>query len=227
MDVHDVFKPDDYPEHTYVERNRGKYEHDLQFELQGPATIISLSGPSKSGKTMLLNNVVNKLDYDLVTVHGSNIDSVESLWGNTLDQLGAPTSKEITESAHDETVKEGQAGIGFASAGGTKREQESTRETSSRGRMGLKQIVKLADIDEFVFYIDDAHYIDEKLHEDISEGVKNAYERGVSVCVSFIPYRSDDLTRTNPDLSGRIESISLSYWEKDDLKKIGKKGLNY
>lgn len=229
MIVQEVFTPNNYPEHTYVEREHGEYEEELSFRLKGPATIISLSGPSKSGKTMLLNNAVEDLNYDLVTVHGSNIDSVTDLWENTLDQLGAPTNREIIEESQNETIKEGNAGIDIsvvnAGGGGSKRDQQSTQETASRERMGLKQITELVNLDDFVLYIDDAHYIDKKLHEPISEAIKDAYERGMSICVSFIPYRSDDLTRANPDLSGRIESIDLGYWDKNDLEKIGEMGF--
>jgi len=230
MIVHDVFTPDEYPEYTYVERDRGTHEENLQFRLRGSPSIISLSGPSKSGKTMLLNNVVEKLDYRHVTIHGSNINSVEDIWNETLDQLNVPESREVRESSQEETVKEGNAGLDIpgvsAGAGGSKRDQESTEETFQHGRTGLKQIAELVNLDEFVIYIDDAHYIDENKYSSISEGIKDAYERGMSICVAFIPYRSDDLTRANPDLSGRIESISLDYWDDSDLEEIGKKGFD-
>lgn len=229
MNVHEIFTPDEYPEHTYVEREHGTHEEDLKFRLSGSATIISMSGPSKSGKTMLLNNVIEKLDYDHVFIHGSNVNSTSSLWQKTLDQLDAPKNTEVTESTQDETEKQGNAGVNVpgvnAGASGTKRNQESTQNTVQHGRKGLKQVIELIDKDEFVLYIDDAHYIDEEKYPSISEGIKDAYERGMSVCVSFIPYRSDDLTRANPDLSGRIESIELSYWEDDDLEEIGEKGF--
>ena len=225
-----VFTPDKYPEYTYVERKHGEHEKDLKFELKGSSKIISISGPSKSGKTMLLNNVVDKLDYNLITVHGSNINSITSLWDNALDAIDAPTNTEIVEGTQDETVKEGSAGIDIsfanAGAGGSKREQDSSREAVNRERRGLKQITDIVNTDEFILYIDDAHYIDEEVHNEISEGIKEAYGRDLSVCVAFIPHRSDDLVRANPDLSGRIESIDIGYWNNTDLQKIGKKGFN-
>ncbi|SNZ05775.1 AAA domain-containing protein [Natronoarchaeum philippinense] len=229
MLVHDVFTPGDYPDYTYVEREQGEYEQDLQFRLQGSASIISLSGPSKSGKSMLLNNVVEKLGYNLVTVHGSNIGSAEDLWSKTLDELTAPQSTEQISSEEEEAIKDGKAGVNTPvvniGAGGTKRNKESTEQAEVYDRRGLSQVIDLVDINKFVLFIDDAHYIDKQLHAEIAESIKDAYERGMSICVAFIPYRSDDLIRANPDLSGRIDAIKLDYWDISDLMSIGEKGF--
>jgi len=229
MKVHEIFTPDNYPEHTYIERGRGEHEQNLKFELQGPASIVSISGPSKSGKSVLMNNAVHKLNYHLVTVHGSNIDSVRDLWENTLDQINAPDSRTITNTSEEDIETQGSAGISVpglkAGTKGTNRDRQSTQETKNQARRGLKQVVDLVALDKFVLYIDDAHYIDEQNHANISESIKDAYERGMTICVAYIPYRSDDLTRANPDLSGRIESISIDYWDTDDLTKIAETGF--
>lgn len=230
MDVHDVFTPGDYPKYTYVEREEGEHEENLKFSLRGNAAIVSLSGPSKSGKSMLLNNVVDQLEYDFVAVHGSNVDSAGGLWNEVLDELHQPSAREVSEASTEEVEKGGEGSIGVSetklSLGGSKRGQESYSENAMHGRRGLTQVVESVDLDEFVLYIDDAHYIDEEHHDDIAQTIKDAYERGLTVCVAFIPYRSDDLTRANPDLSGRIESVSLNYWHNDDLEKIGRKGFD-
>ena len=229
MEVHDVFTPGDYPEYTYVERGQGEHEQNLEFQLRGSASIISLSGPSKSGKSMLLNNVVNKLDYSLVSIHGSNIDTVEDLWTNVLDELTVPTNTERTTADEKEAEVGGNAGVNTPivsiGAKGNKRDKQSVEQTEVYERRGLSQIIEMVNLDEFVLFIDDAHYINERLHKGISESIKEAYERGMTICVAFIPHRSDDLTRANPDLSGRIDAIKLDYWESSDLIEIGEKGF--
>jgi hypothetical protein len=190
---------------------------------------VSLAGPSKSGKSMLLNNVVERLGYGLVTVYGSNIDSAESLWEEVLDELRAPSSREVSEEEGEEVEKGFGASLGLDSTsvniGTSKRDEEVSGETATHERRGLQQVTDVLDLDEFVLYIDDAHYIDEERHEEIAESIKEAYERGMTVCVAYIPHRSDDLTRANPDLTGRIESVALSYWDNSDLEKIGEKGF--
>ncbi len=58
-DVYDVFTPSSVPTVTYVERQGLDLEAELRAALKTPGTIASLlSGPSKSGKTVLINTVI-------------------------------------------------------------------------------------------------------------------------------------------------------------------------
>lgn len=54
----EVFTPTDVPTVTYVERFSRNYEEDLRQAFAIPKMIVSVSGPSKSGKTVLVNKVV-------------------------------------------------------------------------------------------------------------------------------------------------------------------------
>jgi len=45
-----VFTPTDVPTVTYVERTTKNYEEDLRRAFDIPKMIVSISGPSKSGK---------------------------------------------------------------------------------------------------------------------------------------------------------------------------------
>ena len=74
----DVFTPNDYPRHTYVNRAVSPpLEDQLRLALDTPNEVVSISGPSKSGKTVLIERVVG-VD-NLITVSGSEISSVPSL----------------------------------------------------------------------------------------------------------------------------------------------------
>lgn len=65
----EVFTPGFFPEHTYVERSGAHLERDLRDGLDTPGQIISLAGPSKSGKTVLVEKVVGR--DSLITVQGT------------------------------------------------------------------------------------------------------------------------------------------------------------
>jgi hypothetical protein len=54
----DVFTPTDVPTVTYVERAEKNYEGELRKAFDIPKMIVSISGPSKSGKTVLVTKVV-------------------------------------------------------------------------------------------------------------------------------------------------------------------------
>ena len=66
----DVFTPNDFPRYTYVNRAVSPpLEQQLKQALATPKEVISISGPSKSGKTVLIEQVVGP--DNLITVSGS------------------------------------------------------------------------------------------------------------------------------------------------------------
>ncbi len=56
----EVFTPNDVPTFSYVERKERKFEERLRESLSIPKMIVSLSGPSKSGKTVLVKKVIDE-----------------------------------------------------------------------------------------------------------------------------------------------------------------------
>jgi archaellum biogenesis ATPase FlaH len=54
----DVFTPNQFPEHTYIERPKEDLERKLRNALATPNVVVSISGPSKSGKTVLAKRLV-------------------------------------------------------------------------------------------------------------------------------------------------------------------------
>jgi hypothetical protein len=57
--VTEVFTPNDVPTFTYVERASRNLEQRLREAFAVPKMVISLSGPSKSGKTVLVNKIID------------------------------------------------------------------------------------------------------------------------------------------------------------------------
>jgi hypothetical protein len=94
----EVFTPNDFPKHTYVNRaTTPPLEEQLRSAFAIPKEVISISGPSKSGKTVLIERVVDP--DSLITVSGSEISSADALWERVLDWMGAPSSRSDTDSA--------------------------------------------------------------------------------------------------------------------------------
>jgi predicted AAA+ superfamily ATPase len=56
----DVFTPSAFPKRTYVRREEDRLERRLRDALETPGEVISVSGPSKSGKTVLVERVVGE-----------------------------------------------------------------------------------------------------------------------------------------------------------------------
>ncbi|MBV1795633.1 hypothetical protein [Siccirubricoccus sp. G192] len=85
-----VFTPNDFPTHTYVRRADDESEERIRYALQTPKQVISLSGPSKSGKTVLVEKIVGA--EKLVKIPGSVVKKGEDFWNYILDALAAPSS---------------------------------------------------------------------------------------------------------------------------------------
>lgn len=228
-----VFVPGTQPTHTYVDRGEKRFEQKLRRGLRTPGKVVSISGPSKSGKTVLVRSVV---DADaLVKVALSGVDSVGGLWRRILDELGAPaTTEEYTEKSESISAK-GRFGfsIQLPGVGGGKAETEIGETVSSTsGGSEVYEVNSVSDVIEYlkerdkVLLVDDFHKADEKLKEDIAGAIKEMIEEEVSVCVALLPHRTDDLTNADPDLRGRVQILEMGFWDDDELREIANLGFD-
>jgi hypothetical protein len=102
-----VFTPTDVPTVTNVERQTKNLEEELRRAL--PKMIVSISGPSKSGKTVLVTKVVSR--DNLIHLYGASIKTASDLWRNVIAWMGGPI--EVTETSASK-----RAGTMSATAGG-------------------------------------------------------------------------------------------------------------
>src|SRR5215467_2980712 len=87
----EVFTPNDLPTFTYVERGAHKLQDRLREALSVPKMIVSLSGPSKSGKTVLVNKVIEP--DNLIPLSGASIRTADDLWKKVLAWMDVPTQR--------------------------------------------------------------------------------------------------------------------------------------
>jgi len=90
----EVFTPGKLPEITYIDDHlidRARILHDA---LETGAAVISLSGPSKSGKTVFIEKTIGK--DRLIQVTGAGITEANKLWDRVFDLIGTPISKRTT-----------------------------------------------------------------------------------------------------------------------------------
>lgn len=69
-----MFTPGSFPVHTYVDRQDKGIEERLSDALETVGTIVTLAGPSKSGKTVLVERVVGKDNLITITGAGDEIN---------------------------------------------------------------------------------------------------------------------------------------------------------
>lgn len=228
----EVFVPSDFPVHTYVEREEEKLERRVRDAIATPKSPISISGPSKTGKTALVRNLVG--EDSLIHIFGTQIGSLEDLWTAILSWMDTPNSIATTTGAAEALTPNanvgasiGVPGFGKVSLGGgvstTTTANAST--TSTQQRAGMSAVQREIGNSDFIVFLDDFHYIPKELQETIGRQIKTGSDAGVRFCIASVPHRSDDVVRSNHELRGRTINIDTSFWSDDDLTKIGLVGF--
>ena len=226
MSSDEVFTPTSYPRHTYVQRDELHHERLLNEWVRSSTQIASIAGPSKAGKTVLVQRVVG--EGNLVTVSGASVRTADQLWERALDWLGEPhvtmTSSVETTSASD--TRERSAQLGFSGTGATHRSghlelagQTDTIQATAN-RRGLPQVVAEIANTATTILLDDFHYIPAAIQADVAQQIKDAASRGVRICVASVPHRADNIVRALPELRGRVLAIDLEYCSRRDLLAI-------
>jgi hypothetical protein len=228
----EVFVPGAYPQHTYVERQDDQLEGLLRDALATPGQVVSLSGPSKSGKTVLVEKVVGR-DL-LIPISGASLRSAEDVWERVLDWMDLPDSLSKTQNTAvtvgGELGAKGGVGIpavakGEVSTSGKIERSTEQVQAESRARRGLSQVVKEIGGSDFVVLVDDFHYMARDAQQEVAKSLKEAVRLGVKVVTAAVSHRGDDVVRANPELRGRVRAIDLKYWQTRELKKIAEYGF--
>ncbi|MEV8520902.1 hypothetical protein ABZR86_13980 [Dyella marensis] len=231
MKAVEVFTPGKIPTVTFVDDHLKRNEGLLRDALEQGGMLVSLSGPSKSGKTVFVKTVLGA-DY-VVAVTGAGIQTSDELWDRVFHVLGTPLPKSVSQADQSGSKAGGQAKVGGdilvakAEASGTIERSTTSTETYTAdvatNRLALL-ITELAGTG-ITLFIDDFHYLGRALQDEVARQIKDAIASGVQIICASVPYRSEDVLRANPDLRGRVVGIDFDYWNDDTLQKIGELGF--
>lgn len=230
MKATEVFTPGKLPDITYVDnhlKDRARILHDA---LETGAAVISLSGPSKSGKTVFVEKNIGK--DRLIQVTGAGVFSADKLWDRVFDIIGTPVGKKTTSTNNFEGAIGGKiggaagvfvSGSGEVSASG--KWVKSTAEQNDTAVDYLQLLIRELSGSGLVVFIDDFHYIPRDVQVELSNQIKEAIRNNVIFVVASVPYHADDAIRANPDLRGRTIKLDFDYWKPKDLEEIALRGF--
>ena len=228
MKISDVFVPGGQPSITYVPRSELQLEQKLQDYLDEGHRILSLSGPTKSGKTVLIKAVVPSA----VWLYGGNIRSIERFWGALADKTGAyPTeTKERTGTEVNADQLTLSAGVNtVVRVGGdatqTHEQLEGKRQAFTRTRPDEDVALEKLMDRKPVVVIDDFHYMESKLQQAIVRGLKSSVFEGLPVILASVPHRAFDAVRVEKEMTGRVEHVTIPFWSHDELEGIAHSGF--
>ena len=228
MHATEVFTPKGEPSVTYVNDHLIDKGKRLIQDLSAGPCVVSLSGPSKSGKTVFIDKTLGR--DNLIKVNGAGVKSAEALWLKVFAVIGTPIK------VVDTTEKNNTSAFGAKVEGSVPLLAKA--DLSSVGTWGVKKataaetavdyvslLVKELGGTKYIVFIDDFHYIDAEVQQEIAEQIKEGIEGQVQFVCASVPYRSDDVLLANSDLRGRAYKVDFNYWAHAELSKIAQAGF--
>lgn len=216
----EVFVAGGQPTITYVERSAAHVELNLARAIATPNQIVSLSGPTKTGKTVLCRRVLGQRQF--IWIDGGQIAESADFWTKVAFELNIPDSVD-SGTQNTSTVN---AGIGIAmiaTAGGSQLYQSS--ELTKRSLDSMSAALDHMTREKIMLVIDDFHYLKELARVDLMRNVKGSVFNGLKVILLSVTHRVFDAIKAESELTGRFTAISMPKWSQDDLLQIPSKGF--
>ncbi|WP_245340400.1 hypothetical protein [Mesorhizobium sp. WSM4313] len=214
-----VFVAGGQPTVTYVDRQELHVERSLARALATPNQIVSLAGPTKTGKTVLCKKMLGEREY--VWIDGGQIKSADELWSKITAELNIPYER--AASSEVSTQVEGGVSVSVVSAGGS-RLSSQTRENLHRVD-GMAEALLAMQERHIILVIDDFHYIDPESRKEIVRNLKGAIFNGLKVMLLSVAHRVFDAISAESELTGRFISVTLPEWIPGELKQIATLGF--
>lgn len=227
-----VFVPGGMPELTYVPRTERDLERRLAEVEDNLCKLVVVTGPTKTGKTVLVRRVL-KGQQPLIWIDGGLVQTEDDFWQECLQHLNAALIVETEETNSDKNGTDTGGKIGAsipgidASANISKSEEASrvTRvklaPTGSLRSRAVQALQKAAA----TLVIDDFHYLPRTVQGEVVRALKAAVFDGFAAVVIAIPHRRYDAVRVEREMNGRLEPIKVPDWSAEELKEIPRKGF--
>ena len=227
----DVFVPGGFPTYTYNPRASRQLESAIKESTESFKLLV-VSGPTKSGKTVLVNKVFPRNEN--LWIDGGAIGSEDTFWELIVSDLGGYTEEEIsngedlqytisgvTEAEGNFLLAKVNAGVS-GTVGGTKKTEYLQRHSMSN----KAKAISLLQETKIPLIIDDFHYISKPVQKLIVRALKAPIMYGVPVICIAIPSRKFDVIDVERELTGRVDSIEMPVWDVEELALIPQNGFD-
>ncbi|NTX93120.1 MULTISPECIES: hypothetical protein [unclassified Pseudomonas] len=208
---------------SYIDR--GSLDSELK-RLLDRRTHIAIRGPSKSGKSWLRQRVIK----NSITVQCRLGFTSTDIYTQALAEIGTTSKtsekKQITLSASGEVS--GEAGLSIAKAtakagANISSQREITEQSFGNNINDLKFVANSITESKRRLVIEDLHYLSSDQRHILAHELKTLWDYGCFVILVGVWGQANLLVHCNPDLSGRLEELSIE-WTPDDLRSIFEKG---
>ncbi|MBU0920636.1 MAG: hypothetical protein ABIJ49_10440 [Pseudomonadota bacterium] len=227
--VEEVFVPGGMPKLTYISRAKLTLEKDLQKVSRNLCKLVTLTGSTKSGKTVLTNKIFPRSNPKNIWIDGGSIGEENDFWSFILEALHEYTSHEESTTSESSSSISGDAtgeiGVpllvkGKGKIGATNGKKSSDGEKSSRTLSPRAAAILAIRKHTPTIIIDDFHYLSRKFQGDIVRALKPLIFDGLAVVAIAIPHRRYDAVKVEKEMTQRIHPIPVPAWSKDELRKV-------
>ena len=227
----DVFVPGGFPRHTYNPRLDLNLEEMVRQVKENLCKLVTVTGHTKSGKTVLVRSVLSR--EEAIWVDGGGVGAEEDFWTTVIDQLqlfqetraveGKENSAELSASGKagaNFIVAKGEAEVGGSYSTGRSSGRRQSRTVSSRvtALAGLRSVGRALVVDDF-------HYLPRELQGDLVRALKPLIFDGLPVVIVAIPHRRYDAVKVEKEMTGRILPVSIPPWSTNELVFIPDRGF--
>ena len=231
MKLSQVFVAGGLPSITYISRDEYHLESTIEDYLEDRYKLLSISGSTKSGKTVLVRKIVQTGDSFLV--QGGEVNDLNNFWEIVLGQTGGYTSISETRSKNKNTEagREITASIKPGGMGGdvtsqfSESELSGTNQTVNRTVSPASSAIKQLLRHMLPLIVDDFHYIDQSIQLSIIRSLKSPIFEGLPVILITVPHRAFDVIRAEKEMTGRVKQLEIPAWKTSELKKIAELGF--
>lgn len=189
---------------------------------------IAITGPSKCGKSWLRQKCMS----DAIVIQCRLDMGAVDIYKEILSTLNAKfdVGKEITFAANEKLSAEGQLGLAHIANAKTQGNIEFSQEKSistevdfNTSSNNLRYVADSVKKSGKRVVIEDFHYLSLETREKLAHDMKTLWDYECYFIIIGVWTQTNLLTAMNPDLTGRIVEISVS-WTDEDLKRVIDKG---
>jgi hypothetical protein len=223
-----VFVAGASPKITYNPRDERHLEQELDGYLdQGPGRALSVSGPTKSGKTVLVERALPR--DEAIWVEGQDVDSVDVFWGRIIDWLGLYDLVEVTRQETGDSGRQLGMTVGIpklASIDAKKTDGQSVAQGVRKSRTQAATTVARTALEELnvPIVIDDFHHVEDDAKRGMARAVKSVIPFTKVVLIA-VPHEAFDVVRNESDMGGRVSQLRTEAWSVEELHFIAERGF--
>ncbi|MBU4528422.1 MAG: hypothetical protein KUA43_09560 [Hoeflea sp.] len=173
-----------------------------------------MTGPTKSGKTVLTRHVLGRDGSALV--NGGQVESSEEFWTLLLQDLDLPEVESVA--ANDETT----VGFKYLLAAQAKASDGATQSFNNKNKRSILGFMRENDV---ALVVDDFHYMPSDVQREIVRALKSEVFEGLVAILIAVPHRAFDAIGVEREMEGRFANIQIPAWNVDELRVISDKGF--